>query len=498
MVTSAVVAVDQGTTATKAALVSCEGEHIAFSSVPVSRYYPQPGWVEQDPEEIWASVVEALGRLPEGAASCLALAAQRESVVVWDRRSGTPLSPCVSWQCNRGADICAHLVSEGGDVVVRGLTGLPLEPMFSAPKLAALLHDTPGLRSAGEAGRACAGTVDSWLAYRLSGGTLHVTDPGNASRTLLFDIERLEWSQTLLEMFDIPAAMLPRVVPTSGIFGETAGPGPFGHLPMSALAADSHAALFGLGCLRPGAAKATYGTGTSLALLTGTAPRRSSHGLATTVAWQLGAPSYALEGNIFSSGATVEWVAGLLGLRGAAELEELAWSVPSSAGVHLVPAFCGLGAPHWRPRARGQLSGLTFSTRPSHVARAALESVAFQVADLVRALQADTGAPLSELHVDGGASANEGLMQLQADLAGCPVVRTAAPDAATLGAAFLGGLAVGVFDSLQRVEELGQAGQRLEPSMAAEVRTEKLSAWDAAVSAALSGGEPVRAGVRSP
>ena len=481
----AVLAIDQGTTATKAAVVSAEGETLSFASVPVSRHYPSPGRVEQDPLELWESVLAVVGRLSVAGVSCLAVTNQRESVVVWDRRTGRPLTPCVSWQCNRGAELCGALRAAGAEPLVRELTGLPLDPMFSASKLRHLVDNDVALRRAAAHGDVCAGTIDSWLVWNLSGGSLHVTDAGNASRTLLFDINRLDWSETLLDLFGLLPDILPRVVASSGALGETVAQGDIPRVPISGLAADSHAATYGLGCLRPGTAKATYGAGTSLASPTGSDPTRSRSGLATTVVWLRGSPTYALEGNVYSSGATVEWLAQLLGLGTADEVERLAGTVAGPGGAHIVPGFAGLGAPYWQPQAHGHITGLSFSTGAAELARAAIESIAFQVADLVGALESDIGGPIDELHVDGGPTRNDVLMQLQADLLGRATVRTRAPDAAALGVAFLAGLATGVFESEAAVEEMGRQGDRTEPSMTSEDRDELLSSWHEAVSLAI-------------
>lgn len=491
----AVLAVDQGTTATKAMLVSPLGDTVGFASVPIGKTYPRPGWVEQDPQEIWQSVLDATAQLPRAQVRAVGISSQRESVLFWERTTGRPLTPCVGWQCTRGADLCSSLRSSGAGPMVRELTGLPLDAMYSASKLRHLLDAEPALRASASSGDACAGTVDSWLAWNLTGGAQHVSDAGNASRTLLFDIHRLAWSQRLLELFDIPPACLPRIVPSGGQIGETVPQMAVPKAPLAGLAADSHAALYGLGCLRAGTAKATYGTGTSLASPTGPEPARSKHGLATSVAWLSSSPTFALEGNVFSSGATVEWVARLLGLQGPAALDELARTVPGSGGVHLVPAFAGLGAPHWCPGARGEISGLTFATGPAELARAALESIAFQVADLVVALERDTGRALKQLHADGGATSNDVLMQLQADLIGCPVVRTRTRDASALGAAFLAGLATGFFGHEADIEAIGQRGDMIEPAMSDTTRDELLGSWRDAVSRAIEHG-PVRAPAR--
>ncbi|MFZ1995176.1 MAG: FGGY family carbohydrate kinase [Solirubrobacteraceae bacterium] len=476
---TAVLAIDQGTTNTKALLVDASGQTMASASAPVARTYPRPGWVEQDPDELWRSVAAAVAQLADAAPSCLALSSQRESVLLWDRASGGPLTPCVSWQDNRGAELCERLRADGADRVVHDLTGLPLDPMFSASKLRHLLDADPALRAAAESGAACAGTVDSWLLFRLSGGAAHVTDAGNASRTLLFDIHRLEWSAELLALFEIPAACLPQVRASSGAIAENATLEPVVGLPIMASLADSHAAAFGLGCVCPGSAKATYGTGSSLLAPTAESPLTSHAGLATTVAWRRDEVTYALEGNVFSSGATVDWLAGVLGLTDAMAVQELAATAPDAKGVHLVPAFAGLGAPYWQPHARGAITGLTFAAGPAELARAAVESIAFQVADLVAALERDLEHPLAELRVDGGASRNNALMQFQADLLGCPVLRSASPDAAAIGTAVMAGIASGIFADADHMAHVG--AERFEPAITVDQRRELMAAWRAAV-----------------
>jgi glycerol kinase len=477
---TAILAIDQGTTATKALVMSGEGEVQGFATADVKRYYPRPGWVEQDASELWESVLAVVGQLPRRQVAAIGVASQRESVVVWDRRDGRPLTPCISWQCTRSAAFCDSLLADGVEELVRERTGLPLGPMFSASKLGYLLDRDPSLRASAESGDALAGTIDSWLAWNLSGGTLHVTDAGNASRTMLLDIGRLAWDPALLELFKVPSVMMPAVVATSAVLGETVPRGALPRAPITALVADSHAAMYGLGCTRPGTAKATYGTGTSLAAPTGTARARSEHGLATSVAWLLDEPTFALEGNILSSGATVDWVGRLLGLDSALAVEQLARTVAGPGGVHIVPGFTGLGAPYWRPEARGQINGLTFGTGPAELARAAIESIAFQVADLVMALEQDTNARLGLLHVDGGATNDDLLMQFQADLLGCPVMRTEAPDAAAVGAAYLAGMAVGILGP-EQVERWAGKGEVVEPQMSPDLRAELYAGWRRAV-----------------
>jgi len=486
---TAILAIDQGTTSTKAVLVSPAGETLAAATVRVARTFPRPGWVEQDPAELWASVRGAIEQLPATEVECIAVTNQRESVVVWDRKSGRPLTACVSWQCTRGADLCAELRAAGADELVRELTGLPLDPMFSAPKLRALLDADPALRAACESGSACAGTIDSWLLWNLSGGDIHATDAGNASRTLLFDARRLEWSDELLELFGLPAAFLARVLPSSGVVAESVPLGGLPACPVAAVAADSHAALYGLGCFEAGKAKATFGTGTSLMSATGGEWQPSHHGLAATLAWLRETPTYALEGNIFSTGATIDWLRNLLGVETAAEIERLAATVPDAGGVHLVPAFSGLGAPHWQPEARGRITGLTFSSGAGELARAAIESIAFQVADVVDALERDLERPLDELRVDGGASRNDGLMQFQADVLGCPVVRADTPDAAALGVAFLGGLATGVYADETQLAGFARDWDRFEPQLTSGRREDLRAGWQLALADAAAARE---------
>lgn len=486
-----IIAIDQGTTATKAVLVGEDGRVVAHAKVPVGRTYPRPGWVEQSADGLWQSVRTAISRLHDADARVLALANQRESVLFWDRQTGEPLTPCVSWQCTRGAQICRELIASGADGPVRELTGLPVDPMFSASKLRHLLDADPDLRSAAERGSACAGTVDSWLIWKLTGGELHVTDSGNASRTLLFDIHRTEWSQELLSLFGVPAACLPRVVPSGGPIGEVNAAG-LQRMTIGASLADSHAAAYGLGCTARGLAKATYGTGTSALAPVGPQAVGSDQGLASTIAWSLeGQVTYALEGNVFSSGATVEWVAGMLGLSGPADVERLAAGASDAAGVHIVPAFSGLGAPYWSPEARGIISGLTFATGRAHIAQAAIDSIALQVTDLVNALSSDLQQPIAELRVDGGASRNDGLMQRQADLLGLPVLRLDDTDAAARGAAVVAAGSLGAPSG--PLDLPGIAWTRFDPKLSDDSRGEQLAGWHSAVARALQQREQVTA-----
>jgi glycerol kinase len=479
-----IIAVDQGTTATKAAVIDEQGRVVAHVKLPVSRSYPRPGWVEQNPNSLWHSVRNAIMQLQHVDAQVIALTNQRESVLFWDRKTGEPLTPCVSWQCTRGTDICRALVENGGATMVRELTGLPVDPMFSASKLRWLLDADASLRSSAESGRACAGTIDSWIISKLTGGELHVSDVGNASRTLLLDVHRAEWSEELLGLFGIPAACLPRLVASGGPIGEVRAAG-LQRTIIGASLADSHAAAYGLGCTSRGRAKATYGTGTSVLAPVGPELVGSDHGLAATIAWSLDSQTtYALEGNVFSSGATVEWVSGVLGLSGPGEVEHLAAGAQDAAGVHIVPAFSGLGAPYWATDARGLISGLTFASGRAQIARAALDSIALQVTDLAQALGSDLQQPITELRVDGGASRNDGLMQRQADLLGVPVIRLDDTDASIRGVALAAAGSLRVSTDSLRLSE--PAWTRFDPKISDDLRAEQLAGWHSAVARALS------------
>lgn len=478
-----VLAVDQGTTNTKALLVTPDGRIVATASLPMTVDYPEPGWAEQSASEIWrsvATVIEEAARAAEaGAIAALAISNQRESVVVWDAASGEPLAPCVIWQCRRTSAVCDRLIADGHGPLVEARTGLGINPLFPATKIAWLLDRIPNGRARAEAGEIKAGTIDSWLLYKLTGGKAHATDHSNASRTLLFDTETLAWSEELSALFEVPLAMMGEVRASDSRFGETAAGAtslPAG-IPIHALVGDSHGALFGHGVRRPGVVKATYGTGTSLMTLV---PRRvgSRHGLSGTIAWSLGHEvRHALEGNISVSGQTAAFMAGLVGARSAAALGELALTVPDSHGVVFVPALVGLGAPYWRNDVRGEISGLTLGTTPAHLARAAIEAIAFQVADVLAAMEADIGAPLSALSADGGASRNEFLMRFQADIIGKPVERSKAAEVSALGAAAIAFHGLGLGDRAAN----GEIDATFEPTMNPSDRKAHLDRWHAAV-----------------
>lgn len=475
-----VLALDQGTTSSRAIVFDDEGAIVAVAQRELTQHYPRTGWVEHDPQEIWASqvevAIEVLGRAHVEARDIAAvgIANQRETTIVWDRDSGEPIYPAIVWQDRRTAEYCEQLKADGAGPLVQRTSGLVIDPYFSASKIHWMLTHVPGARARAEAGRLAFGTVDSWLLWKLTNGSQHATDASNASRTMLFDITAGRWDPELLRLFDVPASMLPEVRPSSGVYGRASASLGLGDGPIAAMAGDQQAALFGQLCLEPGMSKNTYGTGCFLLQNVGTTPKPSRHQLLSTVAWQIdGRTDYALEGSVFIGGAVVQWIRDGLGLiRSASDIEALATSVPDSDGVVLVPAFAGLGAPHWDPFARGGLFGLTRGTTGAHIARAALEAIAFQVAELLDAMTADSGVALTELRVDGGAAANDTLMQMQADVLGKPVVRSAVTETTALGAAYLAGLAVGLWPSAAALSDRWRADRRFEP--ARDVRSVEL------------------------
>jgi glycerol kinase len=492
-----VLAIDQGTTNTKALLVDRQGRIVASASRALSIRYPQPAWVEQDARDLWTSVREAVDACLEKAGdppvAAIGISNQRESVVVWDRRTGEPAGPCVVWQCRRTAPFCAELRRRGVEALLRERTGLAIDPLFSASKARWLLEHIPEGEKRAANGELCIGTVDSWVLWNLSGGLVHACDLTNASRTQLLDLRSLQWDPALLSLFSIPVAALPAVKPSSHIFGESAGapsgPGRLAKgIPIGSLVGDSHAALFGHAIFDPGAVKATYGTGSSLMTVTAD-PVRSAGGLSTTIAWSRAHQTrYALEGNISVTGGAVEWLGEFLGLPHPAEdAARLAASAPDSDGVYLVPAFVGLGAPHWNDAARGLIAGLTHGTRAPQVARATIESIAYQVRDVFEAMERDLSRSLPALLADGGASQNDLLMQFQADILGRSVVRSASADVSAMGAAWLAGLAAGVWSSLEELAALPRPVERFEPRMNDAERARLYSGWLDAVSRAVKG-----------
>ncbi|MFZ9407403.1 MAG: glycerol kinase GlpK [Burkholderiaceae bacterium] len=486
-----VLALDQGTTSSRAILFNRGGSPVAVAQKEFAQHFPQPGWVEHDALEIWATqratIAEVLARaqVSAGQISALGITNQRETTVLWDRRTGSPIAPAIVWQDRRTAPDCARLRAAGHEALVRERTGLVLDPYFSGTKIAWLLDHVPGARLRAERGELAFGTIDSWLIWQLTGGALHVTDPSNASRTLLFDLHTADWNEHLLDLLRVPRAVLPDLVPSSGVLGHADLEGH--RIPIAGIAGDQQAALFGQACFTPGMAKNTYGTGCFLLMNTGSDVQASQNGLLSTAAWTLQGPSgpqatLALEGSVFVAGAVVQWLRDGLGLISrAAEIEALAQSVPDTAGVHLVPAFTGLGAPWWDADARGALLGLTRGTHKGHIARAALESIAFQSADLLAAMQADAPVPLTELRVEGGAAANNLLMQFQADLLGVPVVRPTVLETTALGAACLAGLATGYYADLAEISTHWQCDRIFEPAMSRDQASSRMAAWHEAV-----------------
>lgn len=462
---------------------------VGMAQRELAQHYPRPGWVEHDAEEIWASQVGvtagALARAGLGPRDIAAVGItnQRETVVVWDRATGRPVHRAIVWQDRRTAEVCARLREQGHEPAVAATTGLLLDPYFSATKAAWILDHVPGARTRAERGELALGTIDSWLLFKLTGGAVHATDVSNASRTMLFDIERGRWDEGLCGLFGVPMAMLPEVRGSSEVLGHVARDLPAAGVPIAGMAGDQQAAMMGQLCTEPGLAKNTYGTGCFLLMNTGKTRRVSGHRLLSTVAWKLdGRTSFALEGGVFVGGAIVQWLRDGLGLIDrSADITSLALREPDSGGVVLVPALAGLGAPHWDPQARGLLIGLTRGTTAGHIARAALEGIAFQVADLVGAMQADAAGSIRELRVDGGASVNDVLMQFQADVLQLPVVRPKNPESTALGAAFLAGLAVGVWPSTAALAGLWEMDRRFEPAMSAAEARGRLAVWRDAV-----------------
>jgi glycerol kinase len=484
-----ILALDQGTTSSRAIVFDHHGTVRSLAQKEFPQYYPRPGWVEHDPNEIWSSqsavAVEALSRLGLNASDVAALGItnQRETTVLWHRATGEPICPAIVWQDRRTADLCAALKAEGQEPLFRERTGLLLDPYFAGTKLKWLLDHVPDARARAEHGELAFGTVDAWLVWKLSQGRVHLTDATNAARTLLFNIHTCRWDEDLLRALDIPPSVLPRVVSCSEVYAEVAEKSFLSGVPIAGMAGDQHAALFGQTCFKTGMAKNTYGTGCFVLLTTGSEPRVSQNNLLTTVAWQRAARTeYALEGSIFIAGAVVQWLRDGLGLiRHSNDVEALAATVPDNGGVFFVPAFVGLGAPHWDPHARGTLVGLTRGSNAAHLARAALESIAFQSADVLHAMQRDAGIPLKELRVDGGASRNDLLLQFQADLLQVPVLRPRVTETTALGAAYLAGLAVGYWDGLEAVSQHWTLDRRFEPQRSASEMAALQAEWARAV-----------------
>jgi glycerol kinase len=490
--TQYILALDQGTTSSRAILFDRAGQVVASAQQEFPQHFPRPGWVEHDPADIWTSQLACARQvlrdsgIPASQVAAIGIANQRETTLVWDRRTGEPICHAIVWQDRRTAELCDALRAAGKAALIQRKTGLEVDAYFSATKLQWLLSHIPGARLRAGRGELAFGTVDSWLVYKLTGR--HVTDPGNAARTMLFNINSLRWDEELLALFGIPASMLPEVVPSSEQVG-VAREEWFGHaIPIAGIAGDQQAATFGQACHGRGMVKNTYGTGCFMLMHAGDVPPQSYNRLLATVGWTIGGRTdYLLEGSVFMGGATVQWLRDGLGIiKQSADIEALAASVPDSGGVMLVPAFTGLGAPHWDAYARGTIVGMTRGTTAAHIARAALDAIAFQSAELLGAMQKDAGCAVQEVRADGGAARNDLLMQFQADLLGLPVIRPQVTETTALGAAYLAGLAVGFWDSREEIAAQWRIERRFEPQMAQARRAELMARWARAVAHAKS------------
>ena len=488
-----VLALDQGTTSSRAIVFNRAGEAVSVAQKEFPQIYPQPGWVEHDPLEIWASqnatAIEAISKagLATDAIAAVGVTNQRETTVVWDAETGKPVYHAIVWQDRRTADFCARLKREGAEAEVTAHTGLRLDPYFSGTKVRWILDHVPGARARAAAGKLRFGTIDSWLLWQLTAGRVHVTDASNASRTLLLNLRTGEWDAEMLKLLDVPESLLPRVASCSEIYGEVARHLYPAGVPIAGIAGDQQAALFGQACFAPGMAKNTYGTGCFLLMNTGAEAVPSRNNLLTTIAWRLGNKTeYALEGSVFIGGAAIQWLRDELNLvRSAQELDQLAASVPDAGGLFLVPAFAGLGAPHWDPYARGTAVGITRGTNRAHFCRAALESIALQSADLITCMEKDSGLALQQLRVDGGASRSQPLMQFQSDLLGTPVVRPRNVETTAMGAAYLAGLAVGYWEGREDITKNWAADTTFQPSRPAAEMQALRADWERALERSL-------------
>ena len=491
--TTYLLALDQGTSSSRSIVFDTQGRIVASSQQELTQIYPQPGWVEHDPREIWRTQLttakEALTKagLKASDIRSVGITNQRETTIVWNRKTGAPIHHAIVWQDRRAEPTCVQLREVGhGDAILQK-TGLRIDAYFSGTKLKWLLDNVPGARAAAQAGELAFGTVDCWLIWQLTGGKRHVTDVSNASRTMLFNVHRNQWDADLLALLDIPASLMPEVLPSAADFGQTADDVLGGHINIGGVAGDQQSALFGQACFDAGMDKNTYGTGCFTLMHTGSHFQTSANGMLTTSAAQTSAtPQFALEGSVFVGGAVVQWLRdGLQAIEHSGQVQQLAESVPDSGGVMMVPAFTGLGAPYWKPDARGTITGLTRGTTIAHIARAALESIAYQSAALLQAMSRDAvsngGRPVSELRVDGGASVNNLLMQFQADLLGIPVVRPACVETTALGAAYLAGLSSGVYQSTQELSAMWKADRRFMPTLSKDRADELMQRWEQAV-----------------
>jgi glycerol kinase len=489
-----ILALDQGTTSSRAIVFDQNGLIVSVAQKEFRQLFPQPGWVEHDPEEIWSSqlgvAAEAITRagLTAGNIHAIGITNQRETTVVWDRKSGKPVYNAIVWQDRRTADFCDELKRKHLHILIQKRTGLVVDAYFSASKIKWILDNVPGARARAEKGELCFGTIDTWLLWNLTKGQVHATDVSNASRTMLMNLETLQWDGELERIFDIPGNMLPQIRSSSEVYGTTQNILTSTNIPIAGIAGDQQSALFGQLCTQPGMVKNTYGTGCFMLMNTGEQLIHSHNNLLTTVAWKInGRTEYALEGSVFIAGAVVQWLRDGLGIiRHSADVEELAAKVTDSEGVYVVPAFAGLGAPYWNQHARGTIVGLTRGSTAAHIARAALDSIAFQTADVLKAMEADAGIHIKELRVDGGATVNNGLLQFQSDLLNTTVVRPSVTETTALGAAYLAGLATGYWSSVEALQQQWQAERRFEPQMNEETRSGLMQGWSKAVKAAMS------------
>jgi glycerol kinase len=495
---SYILALDQGTTSSRAILFDQAGRPVEIAQKEFTQYYPHPGWVEHDAEEIWSAqygvLAEVLAKknIDTRQVAAIGITNQRETTIVWDRLSGRPIHRAIVWQDRRTAAYCDQLKTEAHSDMIREKTGLVIDAYFSATKLKWILDHVPGARERAVRGELAFGTVDSWLAWKLSAGKLHITDSTNASRTLLLNIHTGEWDPELLKLFSIPEAILPEVRSSSEVYGVTGNlVTPGAGISIAGIAGDQQAALFGQLCTRPGMVKNTYGTGCFMLMHTGSQAVRSKNNLLTTIAWKMnGRIEYALEGSIFIAGAVVQWLRdGLHLIRSSGEVEALAATVEDTEGVYMIPAFAGLGAPHWNQYARGSLFGMTRGTDQAHIARAALESIAYQTYDVLKAMEADAGIPIAELRVDGGATANNLLMQFQSDILQAPVIRPTVVETTALGAAYLAGLATGYWDSVESLQQQWHVDRKFSPTMEQGRVAGLLKGWQRAVKAAIAWAE---------
>ncbi len=489
-----VMALDAGTTSNRCILFDLQGQICSVAQKEFTQHFPQPGWVEHDADEIFSTQLEVAKQAMENLGACagdiaaIGITNQRETTVCWDKNTGRPVCPAIVWQCRRTAPYCDSLREQGLTKTIRQKTGLVIDPYFSGTKLRWVLENVPGARELAQKGNLLFGTVETWLIWKLSGGQVHVTDYSNASRTMLFNIHTLQWDEEILQLLDIPTSVLPQPVPSSQVYGHTDASFFGAPIPISGAAGDQQSALFGQTCFTTGDSKCTYGTGAFLLMNTGESPILSKNGLLTTIAWGLeGKVTYALEGSIFVAGAAIQWLRDELRfIESAADSEYMSRKVPDTNGCYVVPAFTGLGAPHWDAYARGCITGLTRGVNKYHIIRATLDSIAYQVGDVLRAMEADSGIPLSELRVDGGASANNYLMQTQADLMNAPVLRPRCVESTAMGAAYLAGLAVGFWESTDSIRQNRSIDRTFQPEITAEERENRNRGWSRAVTRSLA------------